>query len=104
MFRSLRKSNTTGYLVSSVLIHGAVLITGLREWFSQTDERGVPTRIPVMVNMASSSLSLSKSGKSLHQSAFSLDQTNSSNRNSVLLDEDSDDDDEFQIADSEQEV
>ncbi|CAH2078573.1 unnamed protein product [Thlaspi arvense] len=78
-------------------------VAGLREWFSQTDERGVHTRIPVMVNMASSSLTLSKSGKSLHQSAFSLDQTNSTNRNSVLMDEDSDDDDEFQIADSEQE-
>ncbi|XP_024005063.1 protein ENHANCED DISEASE RESISTANCE 2 [Eutrema salsugineum] len=78
-------------------------VAGLREWFSQTDERGVHTRIPVMVNMASSSLSLSKSGRSLHRSAFSLDQTNSVNRNSVLMDEDSDDDDEFQIAESEQE-
>ncbi|CAN7109205.1 unnamed protein product [Brassica rapa subsp. narinosa] len=78
-------------------------VAGLREWFSQTDERGVHTRIPVMVNMASSSLSLSKSGRSVHQSAFSIDQTNSANRNSVLLDEDSDDDDEFQIAESEQE-
>jgi hypothetical protein len=57
-----------------------------------------------MVNMASSSLSLTKSGKSLHKSAFSLDQTNSVNRNSLLMDEDSDDDDEFQIAESEQEV
>ncbi|KAG2245347.1 hypothetical protein Bca52824_092832, partial [Brassica carinata] len=78
-------------------------VAGLREWFSQTDERGVHTRIPVMVNMASSSLSLSKSGRSLHQSAFSVDQTNAANRNSVLMDEDSDDDDEFQIAESEQE-
>ncbi|KAG2244395.1 hypothetical protein Bca52824_093768 [Brassica carinata] len=78
-------------------------VAGLREWFSQTDERGVHTRIPVMVNMASSSLSLSKSGRALHQSAFSIDQTNSANRNSVLLGEDSDDDDEFQIAESEQE-
>ncbi|XP_048627619.1 protein ENHANCED DISEASE RESISTANCE 2-like isoform X4 [Brassica napus] len=79
-------------------------VAGLREWFSQTDERGVHTRIPVMVNMASSSLSLSKSGRSLHQSAFSVDQTNAANRNSVLMDEDSDDDDdEFQIAESEKE-
>ncbi|KAF3592977.1 hypothetical protein DY000_02026897 [Brassica cretica] len=70
---------------------------------SVADERGVHTRIPVMVNMASSSLSLSKSGRSLHQSAFSVDQTNAANRNSVLMDEDSDDDDEFQIAESEQE-
>ena len=88
-----------------IIMRCNALITGLREWFSQTDERGVHTRIPVMVNMASSSLSLSKSGRSLHQSAFSVDQTNAANRNSVLMDEDSDDDDdEFQIAESEKEV
>ncbi|CAN8274521.1 unnamed protein product [Cochlearia groenlandica] len=76
-------------------------VAGLREWFSQTDERGVPTRIPAMVNMASSSLS--KGGRSMHRSAFSIDHTNSANRNSALMDDDSDDDDEFQIPDSEQE-
>ena len=98
------KRNPLANLLASVVIPCLVLMAGLREWFSQTDERGVHTRIPVMVNMASSSLSLSKSGRSVHQSAFSVDQTNSANRNSVLLDEDSDDDDEFQIAESEQEV
>lgn len=81
-----------------------MFITGLREWFSQTDDRGHPIRIPVMVNMPSSSLALGKGGKSQHKSSLSIDQTNGASRNSVLLDEDSDDDDEFQIAESEQEV
>ncbi|XP_010518854.1 PREDICTED: protein ENHANCED DISEASE RESISTANCE 2-like [Tarenaya hassleriana] len=78
-------------------------VAGLREWFAQTDDRGVPPRIPVMVNMASSSLGLSKSGKPQHLPALSADQANAASRNSVLMDEDSDDDDEFQIAESEQE-
>lgn len=81
-----------------------MFIAGLREWFSQTDDRGQPIRIPVMVNMASASLALSKSGKPQHKSSLSIDQTNGASRNSGLMDEDSDDDDEFQIPDSEQEV
>ncbi|XP_023642710.1 protein ENHANCED DISEASE RESISTANCE 2-like isoform X2 [Capsella rubella] len=79
-------------------------VSGLREWFSQTDDRGQPIRIPVMVNMASSSLALGKGGKPQHKSSLSIDQTNGASRNSVLMDEDSDDDDEFQIPDSEQEA
>ncbi|AED95268.1 Pleckstrin homology (PH) domain-containing protein / lipid-binding START domain-containing protein [Arabidopsis thaliana] len=78
-------------------------VSGLREWFSQTDDRGQPIRIPVMVNMASSSLALGKGGKHHHKSSLSIDQTNGASRNSVLMDEDSDDDDEFQIPDSEPE-
>lgn len=81
-----------------------MLITGLREWFLQTDERSHPIRIPVMVNMAPSSLALGKGGKPQHKSSLSIDQTNGAGRNSLLMDEDSDDDDEFQIAESEQEV
>lgn len=57
-----------------------------------------------MVNMASSSLALGKGGKPQHKSSLSIDQANGASRNSVLMDEDSDDDDEFQIAESEQEV
>ncbi|KAL0693367.1 hypothetical protein Bca4012_060547 [Brassica carinata] len=78
-------------------------VSGLREWFLQTDERSHPIRIPVMVNMAPSSLALGKGGKPQHKSSLSIDQTNGAGRNSVLMDEDSDDDDEFQIAESEQE-
>ncbi|KAH7514803.1 hypothetical protein FEM48_Zijuj11G0129400 [Ziziphus jujuba var. spinosa] len=81
-------------------------VAGLREWFSQTDERNAPPRIPVMVNMASASVSSQKSQKlnvsSVHPSP-SLDQINSTNRNS-MMDEFSDEDEEFQIAEAEQEA
>lgn len=75
-----------------------LFITGLREWFSQTDERNAPPRIPVMVNMSSASVSSRKGQKFLDSSI------NSTNRNSVMLDEYSDEDEEFQIAEAEQEV
>lgn len=73
-------------------------MTGLREWFSQTDERNAPPRIPVMVNMSSASVS-SRKGQKLHDSSI-----NSANRNSVMMDDYSDEDEEFQIAEAEQEV
>ncbi|KAL5794667.1 hypothetical protein ACOSP7_003261 [Xanthoceras sorbifolium] len=81
-------------------------VAGLREWFAQTDERGAPPRIPVMVNMAAASVSSKKSQK-LHESIVhptSLDQINAASRNSVMMDEYSDEDEEFQIAESEQEA
>lgn len=76
-------------------------MAGLREWFAQSDERNAPPRIPVMVNMASASVSSQKNQK-LHESSVHFDQ--SANRNSVLIDEYSDEDEEFQIAEAEQEV
>ncbi|XP_022738706.1 protein ENHANCED DISEASE RESISTANCE 2-like isoform X3 [Durio zibethinus] len=81
-------------------------VAGLREWFAQTDERGAPPRIPVMVNMASSSVSSKKTQKIDELSvppAPSLDQTNSASRNSVLMDEYSDEDEE-QMPEAEQEA
>ncbi|KAK9985185.1 hypothetical protein SO802_034710 [Lithocarpus litseifolius] len=82
-------------------------VAGLREWFAQTDERNAAPRIPVMVNMTSASVSSKKGGKlhesSLHPSA-PTDQINGANRNSVMMDEYSDDDEEFQIAEAEQEA
>uniref|UniRef100_A0A5B6Z4L1 START domain-containing protein n=1 Tax=Davidia involucrata TaxID=16924 RepID=A0A5B6Z4L1_DAVIN len=79
-------------------------VAGLREWFSQTDERTAPPRIPVMVNMASTSVSSKKSQKpqesSMHQ-ILSLDQINAANKNAVMLDEYSDEDEDFQIAEQE---
>ncbi|XP_044466195.1 protein ENHANCED DISEASE RESISTANCE 2-like [Mangifera indica] len=81
-------------------------VAGLREWFAQTDERGAPPRIPVMVNMASASVS-SKKNPSLHETSFhpsqSLDQMTAAGRNSIM-DEYSDEDEEYQIAESEQEA
>ncbi|KAG2680446.1 hypothetical protein I3843_11G101000 [Carya illinoinensis] len=80
-------------------------IERLREWFAQTDERNVPARIPAMVNMTSASVSSEKGEKlgSVHPSAPS-DQINAANRNSVMMEEYSDEDEEFQIAEAEQEV
>ncbi|KAK6274442.1 hypothetical protein POUND7_004151 [Theobroma cacao] len=80
-------------------------VAGLREWFAQTDERGAPPRIPVMVNMASSSVSSKKTQKIDDlsvQSASSLDQITAS-RNSVMIDEYSDEDEE-QMPDAEHEA
>jgi hypothetical protein len=81
------------------------LSTGLREWFAQSDERNAPPRIPVMVNMFSTSVTSKKSQKTndISVNSTSLDQ-NAANRNSVLMDEYSDDDEDFQIAESDQDV
>ncbi|KAH6824471.1 ENHANCED DISEASE RESISTANCE 2 [Perilla frutescens var. hirtella] len=72
-------------------------VAGLREYFSQTDERTIAPRMPLMVNMTSASDS-SKRGKKLQSTSFRY--PSSSNRNSVAMD-DSDDDDDFQYADEE---
>ncbi|KAL2527679.1 Protein ENHANCED DISEASE RESISTANCE 2 [Abeliophyllum distichum] len=79
-------------------------VAGLREYFSQTDERTTAPRIPVMVNMTSVS-STSKRSHKLHSSSVhrspSLDQIQAANKNAVLMDEYSDEDEDFQCADQE---
>ncbi|XP_028754672.1 protein ENHANCED DISEASE RESISTANCE 2-like [Neltuma alba] len=79
-------------------------VAGLREWFSQTDERNAPSRIPVMVNMSSTSISSKNTPKAHDSHPTSVDQMNVASRNSVMLDEYSDEDEDFQIAESEQEA
>ncbi|KAL8536476.1 hypothetical protein ACS0TY_011907 [Phlomoides rotata] len=80
-------------------------VAGLREYYSQTDERTVAPRIPVMVNMTSVSASSKRSQKlqssSSHHRSSSLDQIHAGNRNAVLMDEDSDEDEDIQYADQE---
>ncbi|KAK4435536.1 protein ENHANCED DISEASE RESISTANCE 2 [Sesamum alatum] len=80
-------------------------VAGLREYFSQTDERTAAPRIPVMVNMTSVSGSSKRSQKlqsaSVHHRTSSLDQIHAENRNAVLMDEYSDEDEDFQGADQE---
>ncbi|XP_047971876.1 protein ENHANCED DISEASE RESISTANCE 2-like isoform X1 [Salvia hispanica] len=75
-------------------------VAGLREYYSQTDERPVAPRIPVMVNMTSISSSSKRSKKlqssSAHHRSPSLDQIHAANRNAVLMDEDSDEDEDLQ--------
>ncbi|KAL7166663.1 hypothetical protein ACSBR2_037348 [Camellia fascicularis] len=75
-------------------------VAGLREYFSQTDERSAHPRIPVMVNMDSTPMSSKKSQK-LHNPSTSLEQINAANKNGMMMDEYSDEDDEFQIPDPE---
>ncbi|XP_020549109.1 protein ENHANCED DISEASE RESISTANCE 2 isoform X1 [Sesamum indicum] len=80
-------------------------VAGLREYFAQTDERTAAPRIPVMVNMTSISTSSKRSQKiqstSAHHRTPSLDQIHAANRNAVLLDEYSDEEEDFQGADQE---
>ncbi|KAK2373698.1 Protein ENHANCED DISEASE RESISTANCE 2 [Trifolium repens] len=80
-------------------------VAGLREWFAQSDERNAPPRIPVMVNMFSTSVTSKKNQKTNDTSvnATSLDQ-NAASRNSVLMDDYSDEDEDFQIAEPDQEA
>ncbi|KAG9150487.1 hypothetical protein Leryth_010864 [Lithospermum erythrorhizon] len=81
-------------------------VAGLREYFSQTDERATTPRIPVMVNMKSQSVSSKRSlrlrDSADHRRSESMEQLHAANTNAVLLDEDSDDDDDdFQGGDQE---
>ncbi|KAI3468558.1 hypothetical protein Pfo_025221 [Paulownia fortunei] len=80
-------------------------VAGLREYFSQTDERTAAPRIPVMVNMTSVSSSSKRSQKllssSVHHRSPSLDQIHAANRNAVLMDEYSDEDEDLQCGDQE---
>ncbi|XP_068669847.1 protein ENHANCED DISEASE RESISTANCE 2-like isoform X2 [Aristolochia californica] len=88
-------------------LHMLNSVAGLRDWFSQTDESLAASRIPVMVNMNSASVRSKKNQKSQEpsvQHTLPLDQLNSASRNSNMMDEYSDDEDEFQVADTEPEV
>lgn len=80
-------------------------VAGLREYFSQTDERAAVPRIPVMVNMTSASVSARKSeklyGPSVHMRSASLDQLNTSSKNVGVMDEYSDEDEDYQVPDQE---
>ena len=71
------------------------------ERFAQSEERNAPPRIPIVVNIASASVS---SQNMLYESFVHFDQLNYANRNSVMIDEYSDEDEEFQIAKVEQKV
>ncbi|PHT32636.1 Protein ENHANCED DISEASE RESISTANCE 2-like [Capsicum baccatum] len=78
--------------------------SGLREYFSQTDERTAAPRIPVMVNMTSASVSSKKNQKlqdTPHRRTHSLDQIRAANKNVSMMDEYSDEEEDFQGADQE---
>lgn len=80
------------------------ILTGLREWFSQTDERYAVPHVPVMMDMTSSAVSSQKNRENKERAANSLDNLHSTSGNSMMLDEFSDEDEEFQVAEAEQEV
>ena len=77
-------------------------LTGLREWFSQSDESQVLPRIPVMVNMTPSASS--KKGRKAQENTTQTSLPMDPSRHSTVLEEESDEDDEFLIPESEQEV
>lgn len=75
--------------------------TGLREWFSQSDESQVLPRIPVMVNMTPSVPS--KKGRKAEENTMQTSLPMDPSRPSTVLEEESDEDDEFLIPECEQE-
>ncbi|MQM04322.1 hypothetical protein Taro_037114 [Colocasia esculenta] len=97
-----------GYLPSfqqHCLLHMLNSVAGLREWFAQKDETHTIPRIPMMVNMASDSVS-SKTGLKTQvsiQPSPSVDNMHSESRHSTAVDEDSDEDEEYQNPETEQE-
>ncbi|AQK66283.1 Protein ENHANCED DISEASE RESISTANCE 2 [Zea mays] len=83
------------------LLHMLNSVAGLREWFSQSDESQVLPRIPVMVNMTQSVSS--KKGRKAQESTTQTGIQMDPSRHSTVLEEESDEDDEFLIPESEPE-
>ncbi|PUZ39875.1 hypothetical protein GQ55_9G378400 [Panicum hallii var. hallii] len=83
------------------LLHMLNSVAGLREWFSQSDESQVLPRIPVMVNMTPSVSS--KKGRKAQENTMQTSLPMDPSRHSTVLEEESDEDDEFLIPESEQE-
>ncbi|TVU31498.1 hypothetical protein EJB05_23185 [Eragrostis curvula] len=81
------------------LIHMLNSVAGLREWFSQSDENQVLPRIPVMVNMAPPVPS--KKGRKGQDNSMQTSLPMDQSRHSTMLDEESDEDEEFQLPESE---
>ncbi|XP_019156047.1 PREDICTED: protein ENHANCED DISEASE RESISTANCE 2-like isoform X2 [Ipomoea nil] len=80
-------------------------VAGLREYFSQTDGRTAAPGIPAMVDMASVSSKRNEKfneNSSPHNRSPSLDQMSAANKKAAMLDEYSDEDEDFQVADQEE--
>ncbi|KAG6514008.1 hypothetical protein ZIOFF_024346 [Zingiber officinale] len=80
-------------------------VAGMRELFSQTDEIYTTPRIPIMVNMTSdSSFNKEQKGREINiQSSQSLSNVFNDSRHSIILDEDTDEDEDNQIIEMEDE-
>ncbi|KAL6905412.1 hypothetical protein ACP4OV_003013 [Aristida adscensionis] len=81
------------------LLHMLNSVAGLREWFSQSDENQILPRIPVMVNMTPSAPT--KKGRKGQDNTLQTSLPMDESRNSTMLDEESDEDEE--LPESEQE-
>ncbi|KAG6510291.1 hypothetical protein ZIOFF_028300 [Zingiber officinale] len=81
-------------------------VAGMRELFSQTDEIYTTPRIPIMVNMTSdSSFNKEQKGREINiQSSQSLSNVFNDSRHSIILDDDTDEDEDNQIIEMEDEV
>lgn len=80
---------------------------GLREWFSQTDENYDVSKIPLMVNMTTPVVTTKKNKRTQDNSVqnnSTLYPVHSASRHSEMLDEESDEDEDFHIPELEQEV
>ncbi|WOL19512.1 protein ENHANCED DISEASE RESISTANCE 2 isoform X1 [Canna indica] len=81
-------------------------VAGLREWFSQADENYDVSKIPLMVDMTSQTVPIKK-GKKTQGTSFPsnppIDQMHAA-RNSVIMDDESDEDEDGQIPEPEQEA
>ncbi|XP_065002222.1 protein ENHANCED DISEASE RESISTANCE 2-like isoform X1 [Musa acuminata AAA Group] len=89
------------------LLHMLSSVAGIRELFSQTDEVHTAPRIPIMVSMTSDSVSSEKEQKTQEisiQPGVSLDQVFTDNTHPLILDEDSDDEEDTHILDAEEEM
>ncbi|KAJ0967982.1 hypothetical protein J5N97_024899 [Dioscorea zingiberensis] len=88
------------------LLHMLNSVGGLRELFSQTDEVHTFPRIPAMANMTLNSVSHKdmKTPGTFPHPVQSLDQMHSASRHSVMMDEDSDEEDDYHIPESEPEA
>ncbi|KAJ8486357.1 hypothetical protein OPV22_018842 [Ensete ventricosum] len=89
------------------LLHMLSSVAGIRELFSQTDEVHTAPRIPIMVSMTSDSVSSEKEQKTQEisiQPGVSLDQVFTDDRHPLILDEDSDDDEDNHMLDAEEEI
>ncbi|CAN6283750.1 unnamed protein product [Urochloa humidicola] len=82
------------------LIHMLNSVAGLREWFSQSDESQVLPRIPVMVNMTPAVSS--KKGRKAQENTTQTNLPMDPSRHSTVLEEESDEDDEFLIPECEE--
>lgn len=100
---SLEKCN---FLIIIDLLLILQMIPGLREWFSQKDEHRTVPRIPMMVDVVSDSVSSKTSHKQqgFIRASSSVDRMQSYSRTSAVLDEESDEDEEYLVPETAQEV